>query len=91
MKIETKARIRYILERMGKEKFIETYKEHLKEVMNKEDLDLAVTSKEYAKEGKEIEIKHSRLYEQKQKGLYSVYFHPIGGQIYIKELRANFR
>ena len=82
-----KARIRYILERMGKEKFIETYKEHLKEVIDKEDLDLAVTSKEYSKEGKEIEIKHSRLYEQKQKGLYSVYFHPIGGQIYIKELR----
>ena len=84
---KAKARIRYIVERMGKEKFIETYKEHLKEVMNKENLDLAVTLKEYTKEGKEVEIKHSRLYEQKQKGLYSVYFHPIGGQIYVKELR----
>jgi ferredoxin-nitrite reductase len=82
-----KARIRYILERMGKEKFIEAYKEHLKEVMNKEELDLVVISKEYTKEGKKVEIKHSRLQEQKQKGLYSVYFHPIGGQIYIKKLR----
>jgi len=82
-----KARIRYILERMGKDKFIETYKEHLKEVMNKEELDLVVISKEYAKEGKEIELTHSRLYEQKQKGLYSVYFHPIGGQICVKKLR----
>ena len=83
-----KARIRYILERMGKEKFIETYKEHLKEALNKESLELSVTLKEYTKEGKEIEIKHPRLFEQKQKGLYSVYFHPIGGQISIKELRG---
>ena len=83
-----KARIRYILERMGEEKFIETYKEHLKEALNKESLDLSVTLKEYTKEGKEIEIKHPRLFEQKQKGLYSVYFHPIGGQISIKELRG---
>ena len=83
-----KARIRYILERMGEEKFIETYKEHLKEALNKESLDLSVTLKEYTKEGKEIEIKHPRLVEQKQKGLYSVYFHPIGGQISIKELRG---
>ncbi|BCZ46735.1 ferredoxin--nitrite reductase [Clostridium gelidum] len=83
-----KARIRFILERMGTEKFIETYKEHLKEVLNKEDLNLAVTSKEYTKEGKELDIKHSRLFEQKQKGLYSVYFHPIGGQIYIEKLRG---
>lgn len=82
-----KARIRYILERMGKEKFIEAYKEQLKEVMQKENLDLIVDSKEYVKEGKEIEIKHTRLYEQKQKGLYSVYFHPIGGQIEVKKLR----
>lgn len=83
-----KARIRYILERMGNERFIEIYKEYLKEVMHNEELNLVVTSKEYNKEGKEVEIKHSRLYEQKQKGLYSVYFHPIGGQIYIKELRG---
>lgn len=82
-----KARIRYILERMGKEKFIETYKEHLNEVIQKEKLDLTVTLKEYVKEGKEIDIKHTRLYEQKQKGLYSVYFHPIGGQIEVKKLR----
>lgn len=34
-----KARIRYILERMGKEKFIETYKEHLKYVLDNNELD----------------------------------------------------
>lgn len=81
------ARIRYILERMGKDTFIETYKKHLDEVINKEKLDLIITSKECVKEGNQIDLKHPRLYEQKQNGLYSVYFHPIGGQIYIKELR----
>jgi ferredoxin-nitrite reductase len=82
-----KARIRYIVERLGEEKFIEVYKEHLKAVKNSEKLDLEVQLKEYTKEGKEINIKHSRLYEQKQKGLYSVYFHPIGGQIDVEALR----
>ncbi|MDS0526480.1 nitrite/sulfite reductase [Clostridium sp. SHJSY1] len=82
-----KARIRYIIERMGKETFIETYKKHLEEVINKENLDLVVTPKEHTKEGKEINLKHSRLYEQKQAGLYSVYLHPTGGQVYIKDLR----
>jgi ferredoxin-nitrite reductase len=81
------ARIRYILERMGKDTFIQTYKKHLEEILSKEDLDLIITPKEYVKEGKKIDLKHPRLYEQKQDGLYSVYFHPIGGQIYIKELR----
>jgi len=82
-----KARIRYIVERLGEEKFIEVYKEHLKSVKNTEKLDLEVTLKEYNKQGVKINIKHLRLYEQKQKGLYSVYFHPIGGQIDVKELR----
>lgn len=83
-----KARIRYILERMGKEKFIETYKKHLEDVSHNNELDLFVESKDIIKEGKEIEIKHPRLYSQKQKGLYSVYFHPIGGQISVEILRG---
>lgn len=82
-----KARIRYIVERLGEERFIEVYKEHLKAAKNEGKLDLEVSLKEHTKQGKEINIKHSRLYEQKQKGLYSVYFHPIGGQIYVDKLR----
>lgn len=81
------ARIRYIVERMGKEKFIETYKQHLKEVKEKENLNLDVVLKEYTKKGKKTEVEHTRLYEQKQDGLYSVYFQPIGGIIAVKELR----
>ena len=50
---------------------------------------VSVWKTEYTKEGKVINIKHPRLYEQKQKGLYSLYFHPIGGQVYVKELREK--
>ena len=82
-----KARIRYIVERMGKDTFIDTYKKHLDQVIDKENLDLIIDSKQYIKEGKKIDLKHPRLYEQKQAGLYSIYFHPIGGLIYIKELK----
>lgn len=84
---KNKARIRYIVERLGKDAFIETYKKHLAEVLEKDNLDLVITPKKYTKEGKKTTLKHSRLYEQKQDGLYSVYFHPIGGQTYIKDLR----
>ncbi len=84
---KNKARIRYIVERMGKDDFIKCFKQHLKTVKENKDLKLEVSLKEYNKQGKEIDIKHQRLYEQKQKGLYSVYFHPIGGQIYLKDLK----
>ena len=69
-----KARIRYIVERLGKEKFIEVYKEHLKAVKNTEKLDLEVTLKEYTKQGNEINTKHSRLYESKTKRLIQCVF-----------------
>lgn len=82
-----KARIRYIVDRLGNDTFIQTYKKHLEKVINKEHLDLVIEPKKYVKKGKQIHLKNPRLYEQKQDGLYSVYFHPIGGQIYIKELR----
>ena len=26
--------------------------------------------------------------KQKQKGLYTVYIHPVGGQLYLKDLKA---
>ncbi len=84
---KNKARIRYILDRMGPEEFLNCYKKHLKEVKDKEDLTLHLHVSECNKEGIEIDLEHNRLYEQKQKGLYSVYFHPIGGQLYLKDLK----
>lgn len=82
-----KARIRYILERMGKDDFINCYKKHLVEVKKNQKLDISIISKEIKKEGIETNLQHKRLFSQKQKGLYSVYFHPIGGQLKLDVLK----
>lgn len=76
---KNKARSRYITARMGEEAVLKCYKEHLDKVMESESLDLNVIPTEYNKEGIKIDSKHNRLIEQKQEGLYTVYFHPIGG------------
>ena len=87
---KNKARIRYILDRMGKDEFIKCYKKYVEEVKENENLKLTVSLKEYNKNGVNIDIDHLRLYKQKQSGLYSVYFHPIGGQLYLKDLKKIF-
>lgn len=83
-----RARIRYILDRMGEKDFLDCYRKHVNEVIEKENLEITVEPKVYNKEGIEIEIENPRLFKQKQKGLYSVYLHPIGGQLPIKDLKS---
>lgn len=76
---KNKARSRYITARMGELAALECYKKHLDEVKERENLDLNVSQKVYNKDGVKIDLSHKRLIEQKQEGLYTVYFHPIGG------------
>ncbi|MBU3135915.1 nitrite/sulfite reductase [Clostridium gasigenes] len=83
---KNKARVRYILERMGKEEFLKCYKKHVSEVKANGGFDLKLEAKVYNKEGIIINTKHPRLYRQKQEGLYSVYLHPIGGQLTLPQL-----
>ncbi|AAK78079.1 ferredoxin-nitrite reductase [Clostridium acetobutylicum] len=85
-KNKAKARIRYILERMGEEEFIRCYSKYLSEVKSEEKLDLEIDKKAYTKHGIETTVKNKRLISQKQNGLYSVYVHPVGGQLSIKDL-----
>jgi sulfite reductase beta subunit-like hemoprotein len=87
-KNRNRARIRYILDRMGEKDFLDCYRKHVKEVMEKESLEIIVESKGCNKDGIEIDIENPRLLKQKQKGLYSVYLHPIGGQLLIKDLKS---
>ena len=77
-----KARIRYIVERMGEEAFTKCYMKHLSEAFEKfgDSLKVYPTIKEILKAGIKTDIKSFRLTEQKQDGLYSVYVKPIGGQ-----------
>ncbi|MBC5997589.1 nitrite/sulfite reductase [Romboutsia ilealis] len=84
---KNKARSRYITARMGEESALECYKKHLAEVKVKNNLDLEVTPKEYNKSGVKINLNNNRLIEQKQEGLYTVYFHPIGGILKLDTLK----
>ncbi|MBW9173519.1 nitrite/sulfite reductase [Clostridium estertheticum] len=82
-----KARIRYIKERMGDEEFINCYNNYLEKVKAKGNLKIKVETKVYDKTGIETFIKNPRLISQKQNGLYSVYVHPIGGQLKTEYLK----
>lgn len=82
-----KARVRYIVEKLGEEGFIECFKKHVEAAKTKGGLDLDCTEIKYTKEGIKIDIKDNRLVEQKQEGLYSVYLQPIGGQISLENLK----
>lgn len=84
---KNKARIRYIAERMGDEEFIKCYKKYLEEVKS-QDLKIDVKEIEINKKGSKTEAKDARIIEQKQDGLYSVYFHPFGGILKMEDLKA---
>lgn len=81
-----KSRVRAILDKMGEEDFKKCYKEKLADV-SKEDLKIHLVEHEIHKEGIEIDGDYPRIFKQKQPGLYSVYVHPIGGQLYLKDLK----
>ncbi|MGN0145089.1 MAG: nitrite/sulfite reductase, partial [Clostridium sp.] len=85
-----KARVRYILDRMGEEEFKKCFNKHLAQVKAEEDFTIKMESVEYTKEGIKTDVQNNRLVEQKQEGLYSVYFHPVGGQAYLKDLKNIF-
>lgn len=89
-KNRAKARIRYILDRMGEEEFKNCYSEHLAQVKEEEKFNINIEVTEILKEGIETDFAHKRLIAQKQEGLYSVYFHPFGGQAELKDLKNIF-
>lgn len=85
---KAKARVRYMVDKLGEEVFINEYKKYVEIVKKEENYKLSVETKKYTKTGIETNIANSRLVEQKQPGLYSVYVHPVGGQINISDLKT---
>ena len=82
-----KARVRYMVYRLGEEEFIKKFKEYVAKEKENEDLKLYPKNIEYPNDGGiETDIKDCRLYPQKQKGYYSVYVHPVGGQLDTEDL-----
>ena len=86
-KNRARARVRYILDRMGEEEFIKEYKKYVETEKNNLDLKLDIKPVEVKKKGTVTDIKAKRLYAQKQEGLYSVYIHPLGGQLKLQDLK----
>lgn len=85
---KARARIRYILERMGEEEFVKEYKKYVEAEKANSELKLNIKSTETTKKGIVTEVEHKRLYAQKQEGLYSVYIHPLGGQLKLEDLKT---
>lgn len=75
-----KARTRYMQDVLGQDGYITAYQEKLAEVLaSGEDLTLPITETPIAKPGDGGVISDARILSQKQPGLYTVSYHPIGG------------
>jgi len=77
-----RARTRYIPETLGgPENYKKAFQEKLREVMaSGEDLDLTVCPPHFNKKGNGFAVSGSRIIPQKQDGLCTVLWHPLGGQ-----------
>lgn len=77
-----KARTRYMQEALGgAENYVKAYNEKLQEVITSgEDLNIKPQPLEFNKKGNGTTAEGFRVIPQKQEGLYTVMWHPIGGQ-----------
>lgn len=75
-----KARTRYMQITLGQKTYIEAYQEKLAEVLESgEDLKLANAACPVTKDGDGSVVSDRRIISQKQDGLYTVVYHPLGG------------
>lgn len=77
----SKARTRFMQETLGTEGLIKAYQEKLEEVIATEHLDLQITPSQITKQGNGQAVSDKRIIPQKQDGLYSVFYQPIGGNL----------
>lgn len=75
--VRSQARTRFMQDKLGVEGLKEAFLGHLEEA-KKEDLTICVQPKVISKKGKGT-IAANRVHPQKQEGLYTVSYHPIGG------------
>jgi len=75
-----KSRSRFMQEKLGQEGYVQAFQEKLKEAFASESLDIEICPTTITKKG-DGTISDARITEQKQEGLYSVYYHPYGGNL----------
>ena len=89
-----KARIRYIVARLGEEKFIQLFNEELKRIKETRNLDLNIddTLEEQTERKLPIVSKEYEnvLFPQKQAGYFSVYVHPQSAHLDVNNLDKIF-
>lgn len=85
--LRSKARTRYMQDTLGEEGYVSAYQEKLAEVFHSGlDLDVEAAPVSFTKTGDGSTAKGMRILPQKQEGLYSVLYHPIGGMPAPKKL-----
>ena len=85
---KNKARVRYMVDSLGEDVFLQKFKEYSAIEKEKGGLSLDVEPIDYSKPGVKVDLSDLRLIPQKQEGLYSVYIHPVGGQLLTKDLKT---
>lgn len=96
------SRTRFLQDTLGAEGLQKVFKETLERNLEKEELDIqtdtliAYNSENTGVEDKakkvenEQKVENAKVIEQKQKGLYAIYYHPIGGVPEIKFFREMY-
>ena len=85
---KARARIRYLVEKLGEDVFRDKLKDYVAVEKEKSELELHLHPQLINKAGISIDTEDKRLVEQKQEGLYSVYVHPLGGQLKLSQLKT---
>lgn len=84
-----KARIRYILDELGEDKFLDTYDSYVEKAKKTSNLDiLCIKEKDEVPQSNGSLKQSNNLFLQKQKGRYTVLIHPALGNISSKNFLA---
>lgn len=86
-----KARVRYMVDTLGPDAFISRFLEELEYAKAHKDLTLSFNPSLNTSQEWTSTLIHPRIIKQKQKGLYSLYFHPIGGQLILPLVKQIYK
>lgn len=86
-----KARTRYMQQTLGEEGYKKAFQEKLEGVFaSGDDLTIHIKQASLKKVGDESRAEGKRIFGQKQEGLYTVHYHPVGGEIKPSKFRELY-